>query len=74
LGFSFLGDTNPNYFYFNDNDDYLKLFNRISFQKHKLTKLLENYNNKLTEWENMQLNGYDRIFDCGNKKFIWNIK
>jgi len=24
-----------------------------------------------TEWENMQINGYDRAWDCGHKKFIW---
>ena len=25
----------------------------------------------LTEWQNMQLNGYDRIWDCGHYKFEW---
>lgn len=28
------------------------------------------YNPELTEWENMQNNGYDRIWDCGNMVFI----
>lgn len=25
----------------------------------------------LTNWENMQLNGYDRIWDCGYIKYEW---
>ena len=25
----------------------------------------------LTEWENMQLNGWDRIWDCGHLKYEW---
>jgi hypothetical protein len=28
----------------------------------------------LSEWQNMQINGYDRIWDCGHMKFIWNRK
>jgi hypothetical protein len=26
---------------------------------------------KLTEWQNMQANGYDRIWDCGDYIFLW---
>ncbi len=37
--------------------------------KHKLPKLLEKFDNELTEWENMQINGFDRIWDCGNNVF-----
>ena len=59
----------PNYFY---TKDYKNRLSRIQFQKHKLSKKLEFYDETLTEWENMQLNGYDRIFDCGNLVFIKN--
>jgi len=44
---------------------------RVSFQKHKLKSKLLHYDEKLTEWENMQANGYDRIWDCGNIVFEW---
>lgn len=71
LGFNFIEDTTPNYFYF-ESENPLKLMNRIVFQKHKLSKLLSEYSGNISEWENMKNNGYDRIFDCGNKKFIWN--
>lgn len=34
--------------------------------------LLESYNEALTEWENMQQDGWDRIWDCGNYVFEYN--
>jgi hypothetical protein len=41
--------------------------------KHKLKEKLNNYNDDLSEWENMQLNDYDRIWDCGNYVFQWTL-
>jgi len=43
--------------------------NRMNFQKHKLKNKIQNFNEELTEYENMLNNGYDRIWDCGNFKF-----
>jgi len=40
--------------------------------KHKLKDKLALFDPKLTEWENMQNNGYDRIWDCGNLVFKYN--
>lgn len=62
-------DTPPGYFYFHKNN-YVPI-NRIKFQKHKLKSVLKVYDPALTEWENMQLNGYDRIWDCGHYKYEW---
>jgi hypothetical protein len=45
----------------------------MSFQKHKLEKLLKIYNPSLSEWENMKNNGYDRIWDCGHGKYFLKI-
>ena len=36
-----------------------------------LPKKLNVFNPKLSEWENMKKNKYDRIWDCGNLKYIW---
>lgn len=72
LGFKFVNFTVPNYYYIINN--YKDLKHRMSFQKHKLKKLLSNYDEKLSEWENMKLNGYDRIWDCGNSKWIFSNK
>jgi hypothetical protein len=67
LGFKFDGYTKPNYYYIKND----KLYSRIEFQKHKLKNKLKIFDENLTEWENMQLNGYDRIWDCGNYRFVW---
>ena len=70
LGFTFLHTAKPNYYYFNPKD-ITQIFHRVRFQKHKLNKELDIYNPNKTEWENMQANNYDRIWDCGNDVFTW---
>lgn len=67
-GFEQSKDTQPDYFYVRKSE--VKRYNRMAFQKHKLSNLLESYNKDLTEYENMLNNGYDRIWGCGNHKFI----
>lgn len=60
-------ETSPNYFY---TKDYQNRESRIKYQKHKLEKLFPDiYDKSLTEWQIMQLAGYDRIWDVGNKVF-----
>lgn len=70
LGFLFKSVTPPNYFYITP--DYKFLYGRQSYQKHKLVSILEKFSPELSEWENMKQNGFDRIWDCGNGKWIWN--
>ena len=68
-GFEFVEFTNPNYWY---SKKYApELFSRVKFQKHKLPIVLEVFDPLKTEFENMTENGWDRIWDCGNAKFIW---
>jgi len=67
LGFTFVDNTSPSYFYLKE---YKIVFNRINFQKHKLKKVLSNFDDKLSEWENMKINGFDRIWDCGHSKWV----
>ena len=69
LNFSFISNTSPNYWYVVDN--YKTIKNRMSFQKHKLPKLLGSFDPSLTEWDNMRLHGFDRIWDCGNGKWSY---
>ena len=71
LNFSFSHSSAPNYRYFKQSNS-LILYSRHTFQKHKLKNKLEIFDPKLTEWQNMVNNGYDRIWDCGNDVFIWN--
>lgn len=68
-GFYLQHTSDPSYFYVKGK----KLQNRVKFQKHKLSNLLESFDSTLTEWENMQQNGWDRIWDCGNLKFVKKI-
>jgi hypothetical protein len=67
LGFKYLGATAPNYWYFKSGE--LKRLHRFNFRKQELPKKLEFFDPELTEWQNMQLNDYDRIWDCGNLKY-----
>lgn len=66
LGFKLLHISAPNYWYVKNGHRY----SRIMFQKHKLAQLLPVFNPELTEVQNMNNNGYDRIFDCGNSAYI----
>ena len=70
LLFSIVEKTKPNYWYWKEKSN---LQNRVKFQKHKLKNILEKYDEKLSEYENMKANGYNRIFDCGNIVFLKNF-
>lgn len=52
--------------------DYSTLESRVSYQKHKLCDKLDIFDPKLTEWDNMRANGYDRVWDCGTDVWLWN--
>lgn len=69
IGMNQISITPQSYHYFHKN--YCVPINRLKFQKHKLHKILKIYDPNLTEWQNMQLNGYDRIWDCGHYKYEW---
>jgi hypothetical protein len=76
LGFKLDHISAPNYWYFKKgvNDKVAKLYHRVQFQKHKLSKLLESFDPNKTEYQNMEENGYLRIYDCGNKVYIYRKK
>jgi hypothetical protein len=53
---------------------YIKSWQRIhqqDVQQHLLQNKLAIFDPVLSEWENMQLNGYDRIWDCGSAIYSW---
>jgi hypothetical protein len=64
-GFNLISYGVPNYKYIKNSN----IYSRLEFQKHKLKDKLESFEPTLTEWENMQLNGYDRIWDSGSLKY-----
>jgi len=65
LGFSFVGETKPNYFY-SHKKSYERL-HRFQFRKDRLIK--EGYNPNKTEEEIMFERGYYKLYDCGSLKF-----
>ena len=69
LGFTYSHTTPPQYYYVKNGYRY----NRMNFQKHMLKKKLKKFNEEFTERENMQLNGFNRIYDCGQKVWKWNL-
>ena len=64
--FDYVHDSKPNYFYVING----LLHSRIAYQKHKLADKLDSFDESLSEYQNMLLNGYDRIWDCGNMAFM----
>ena len=67
LGFNFIGDTKPNYFYFLPGE--IKKHYRFNFRKDVLVK--EGYEKSKTESQIMSERGYLKIYDCGSLKFIY---
>jgi very-short-patch-repair endonuclease len=70
LGFTLMGRSEPNYFYFRAG----KILSRFKAQKYKLKELLEVFDEEKSESENMFNNGYRRYWDCGNAVFVWTSK
>lgn len=65
LGFTFLYNTPPNYFYVKGS----KKFPRFKFRKDVLIK--QGHDKNKTEACIMKEVGYNRIYDCGSMKFQW---
>lgn len=70
LGFELSHKSSPNYFY---TKNFQNILSRISCQKHKLRMLLDNYDEEMSEYQNMVENGYYRIFDCGNLVYRYKV-
>ncbi|MCK5019169.1 MAG: hypothetical protein KAS32_19060, partial [Candidatus Peribacteraceae bacterium] len=68
-GFDLIHLVKPNYWYFKVNT--IDMIHRRRFQKHKIRDKLDHFDPDLTEYQNMLSNGYDRIWDCGNLKYIY---
>jgi hypothetical protein len=67
LGFNLEVDTNPNYYWIVDD----KRKHRFNYRKDKLVK--DGYDINKSEVEIMKELGYNRIFDCGSKKWIFKL-
>jgi hypothetical protein len=70
LGFTCIGMSSPSVWYFKDGTE--KIESRLKFQKHKLKRILNNYDENLTAEENIRVNNYRKIYDCGSLIYIKN--
>ena len=67
LGFMQVGVSKPNYWYVRGGEK----LSRYACQKHRLKDVLEDaFDPNLSEFENMSLNGWTRVHDCGNMVFV----
>lgn len=71
-GWELIGETEPGYSYYKNGER----FSRQKCQKHKLKEFLgkDNYNERLTETENMLKNSYLKVYDCGNLKMKFEVR
>jgi len=67
LGFTQTKTTGPSYWFLNKR--YCEREYRFKYAKHVMSSKVELFDPELSEWQNMQLNGYDRIWDCGHLKY-----
>lgn len=67
LGFEHSHNQEPGYAYYKR----LSRVSRYQAQKHKLETLLPLFDPKLSENDNMSLNGYYKVYDSGNMVFTW---
>jgi hypothetical protein len=66
IGFTLVKISEPSYVWIKGNE----ILSRYQCQKHKLKEILkDNYNEGLSENENMLLNGFYKLYDCGNFVF-----
>jgi len=63
-GFTLINHIKPNFFYFKNGDIILE--SRQKYQKHKLSKIFNNYDSTITAHDNMLQNKFLRIYDAGN--------
>lgn len=71
LGFEKVAETSPSYWYFKASTKGPR-HHRYGFRKQRAAKLFGCAPGE-TEWKIMQRAGYDRIWDCGNAKWVLNI-
>ena len=46
----------------------------LNFNPQKIDNLLDKFDPNMSGWSNIQANGYDRIWDCGNLVYTLNAK
>lgn len=74
LGFVCESIGAPGYSYINLCSSDRTRINRLNFQKHKIVKKFNVVNASKTEYEIMLENQFDRVWDTGHARWVWNQK
>lgn len=69
LGFEFLKTTSPGYFYSHSDTNERK--HRLQMSKKNQERTMKKFNPELNEEENAYLNGWLKIWDCGQNVWVW---
>jgi predicted nucleic acid-binding Zn ribbon protein len=69
LNFNFIKNTDPSHYYVSL--DKKHRLSWIMFQKNRLEKILEKYDANLTEQQNMKMNNFDVVYNCGYSVWGW---
>jgi len=69
-GFRLDGEIRPSYWYYKKGSEQI-LQHKSRYRKEKILKIFSNeeFSEGATEWQMMQQLGYDRVWDCGLKKW-----
>ena len=70
IGFTKVSEVRPTYWYIKNGS---QRFHKFNFRRKALESKLDVFDAELTEWQNMQLNGWDRVWDCGSLKYEYII-
>jgi hypothetical protein len=74
LGFVKVHDVMPSYEYIHKKNKLVK-YHKSNFMLSRIkSKYPNEFKEELTEYENMLLLGYDRIWDCGKVKWVYSIE
>jgi hypothetical protein len=71
IGFKRYDDTPPNYWYFSLKNAEFKRYHRFLFNKKAIMKKFSIVDTNKSEYELAKESGLERIWDCGNAKWIW---
>lgn len=70
IGFKIDGIVTPSYWYYNNSIDRYARIHKFNLRKDSLMSM-GNFSNDMTEWEMARELGYDRIWDCGLIKYVY---
>lgn len=69
-----LDRVNPLKFYYVSNKNYQGRELRGYYPKKNHKKLLEHFDPELSEWMNMRVNGFERVWDCGTAVWVRRLR